>query len=547
MNLKFRKKNIYKFIVILILFGCGVRDKNNGNKTVFKYNEAAGISSLDPAFAKDQSNIWACNQLFNGLVQFNDEMKITPCIAKSWEISDDGKNYKFYLRKDVFFHDNKVFEKGIGRKVNAFDFEYSFKRIVDQKVGSPGSWVFNYVEENSGDYAFIALNDSVFQIRLKQAFPPFLGILAMQYCSVVPEEAISFYGKDFRRNPVGTGSFEYKMWMEGIKLVFLKNEKYFEFDGDKRLPYLDAVAITFLIDKQSAFLEFILGNLDFMSGIDARYKDELLTKNGKLNPKYNDKFKLITQPYLNTEYLGILVDKSGKKAIKNPLSSKFVRQAINYGFDRKKIMKYLRNNIGMPGNYGIIPKGLPAFDTTIIKGYSYNPDKARQLLAKVGFSAGDEIPSITLSTTAEYLDLCKFIQHQLNEIGFNINIDVNPPAALKEMKAQAKLNFFRSSWIADYPDAENYLSLFYSKNFCPHGPNYTHFSNPKFDFLYEQSQNEVSDSVRISLYRKMDNLVMEEAPVVILFYDQVLRFVQKDVTGLGSNPINLLDLRYVRK
>ena len=135
-------KKIFTFLVILILFGCGVRDQNNGNKTVFKYNEAAGISSLDPAFAKDQSNIWACNQLFNGLVQFNDEMKIIPCIAKYWQISNDGKNYKFYLRKDVFFHDNKVFEKGIGRKVNAFDFEYSFKRIVDQKVGSPGSWVF---------------------------------------------------------------------------------------------------------------------------------------------------------------------------------------------------------------------------------------------------------------------------------------------------------------------------------------------------------------------------------------------------------------------
>ena len=540
-------KRFFILFLVLILFGCGVRHHNNEDKTVFRYNEAAGISSLDPTFAKDQSNIWACNQLFNGLVQFNDEMKIIPCIAKSWEIFDNGKLYTFYLRKDIFFHDNIVFENGIGRKVNAFDFEYSFKRVVDSKLASPGSWVFNYVEKNNGNYAFTALNDSVFQIRLKQVFPPFLGILAMQYCSVVPEEAINFYGKDFRRNPVGTGPFVFKMWMEGIKLVYLKNEKYFEFDGDKRLPYLDAVAISFLIDKQSAFLEFVLGNLDFMSGIDARYKDELLTRNGKLNPKYNDKFKLITQPYLNTEYLGILVDNSIEKAKDSPLSLKLVRQAINYGFDRKKMMKYLRNNIGMPGNYGIIPKGLPAFDSSIIKGYSYNPDKARQLLTKAGFSTGEEIPSITLSTTAEYLDLCEFIQHQLNEIGFDINIDVNPPGALKEMKAQAKLNFFRSSWIADYPDAENYLSLFYSKNFCPQGPNYTHFSNPEFDFLYEQAQNEINDSVRISLYQKMDNLVMEEAPVVVLFYDQVLRFVQKDVKGLGSNPINLLDLRYVRK
>ncbi len=540
-------KRFFILFLVLILFGCGVRHHNNEDKTVFRYNEAAGISSLDPTFAKDQSNIWACNQLFNGLVQFNDEMKIIPCIAKSWEIFDNGKLYTFYLRKDIFFHDNIVFENGIGRKVNAFDFEYSFKRVVDSKLASPGSWVFNYVEKNNGNYAFTALNDSVFQIRLKQVFPPFLGILAMQYCSVVPEEAINFYGKDFRRNPVGTGPFVFKMWMEGIKLVYLKNEKYFEFDGDKRLPYLDAVAISFLIDKQSAFLEFVLGNLDFMSGIDARYKDELLTRNGKLNPKYNDKFKLITQPYLNTEYLGILVDNSIEKAKDSPLSLKLVRQAINYGFDRKKMMKYLRNNIGMPGNYGIIPKGLPAFDSSIIKGYSYNPDKARQLLTKAGFSTGEEIPSITLSTTAEYLDLCEFIQHQLNEIGFDINIDVNPPGALKEMKAQAKLNFFRSSWIADYPDAENYLSLFYSKNFCPKGPNYTHFSNPEFDYLYEKSQNEINDSIRISLYKKMDNLIMEEAPVVVLFYDQVLRFVQKDVKGLGSNPINLVDLRYVRK
>ncbi|MCD4774203.1 MAG: ABC transporter substrate-binding protein, partial [Bacteroidales bacterium] len=424
-------KRFFILFLVLILFGCGVRHHNNEDKTVFRYNEAAGISSLDPTFAKDQSNIWACNQLFNGLVQFNDEMKIIPCIAKSWEIFDNGKLYTFYLRKDIFFHDNIVFENGIGRKVNAFDFEYSFKRVVDSKLASPGSWVFNYVEKNNGNYAFTALNDSVFQIRLKQVFPPFLGILAMQYCSVVPEEAINFYGKDFRRNPVGTGPFVFKMWMEGIKLVYLKNEKYFEFDGDKRLPYLDAVAISFLIDKQSAFLEFVLGNLDFMSGIDARYKDELLTRNGKLNPKYNDKFKLITQPYLNTEYLGILVDNSIEKAKDSPLSLKLVRQAINYGFDRKKMMKYLRNNIGMPGNYGIIPKGLPAFDSSIIKGYSYNPDKARQLLTKAGFSTGEDIPSITLSTTAEYLDLCEFIQHQLNEIGFDINIDVNPPGALK--------------------------------------------------------------------------------------------------------------------
>ena len=115
------------------------------------------------------------------------------------------------------------------------------------------------------------------------------------------------------------------------------------------------------------------------------------------------------------------------------------------------------------------------------------------------------------------------------------------------MKAQAKLPFFRASWIADYPDAENYLSLFYSRNFCPMGPNYTHFFNKEFDELYEESLAIIDDSKRFDAYRHLDSLVMAKAPVVILFYDEVLRFTGKDVSGLGSNPINLLDLTYVKK
>ncbi|MCK4360214.1 MAG: ABC transporter substrate-binding protein [Bacteroidales bacterium] len=545
LNIKFfLLKNIFIFLSFLFLLSCGDRRKDENKLSVFKYNEASGITSLDPAFAKDQSNIWACNQLFNGLIQLNDKLEVEPCIAKYWEISDDGLCYTFYLRNDVYFHDNQVFKH---RKVTAYDFEYCFNRIVDTKLVSPGAWVFNNVEQKNSTYSFKALNDTVFTIKLYQAFPPFLSILSMQYCSVVPKEAIEYYGKDFRKFPIGTGPFQFKMWKEGVKLVFVKNHNYFEKFKGESLPYLDAVAITFLIDKQSAFLEFVKGKLDFMSGIDASYKDELLTKRGQLNPKYQNKFKLITQPYLNTEYLGILVDINLPLVRKNPLRLKTVRQAINYGFDRKKMMKYLRNNIGTPGNYGIIPLGLPSFDSSRMQGYDYNPDLARKLLSDAGFPNGEGLPPITLSTTADYLDLCKYIQHQLSEIGIKIKIDVNPPAALKELKAQAKLNFFRASWIADYPDAENYLSLFYSKNFCPAGPNYTHFSNYEFDKLYELSQFEENDSLRYVLYRKMDNMIMREAPVIILYYDQVLRFVQNNIDGLTGNPINLLILKKVKK
>ena len=530
----------------MILLSCVSDKKSFTGKKIFRYNEAAGISSLDPAFAKDLSNIWACNQLFNGLVQLNDKLEVIPCIAESWSISEDGKKYTFILRNDVCFHNDESFKDGKGRRVLASDFQFSFNRVVSSELASPGLWVFNAVENTDGDYAFEAPNDSIFIIRLNKSFTPFLGILAMQYCSVIPHEAVEEYGSDFRTNPIGTGPFKFQLWEESKKLVLRKNESYFEFEDGNRLPHLDAVAISFLIDKQSAFLQFIQGKLDFMSGIDASYKDELLTKEGKLKAKYFGKINLESQPYLNTEYLGIMLD-SSKRIYKNsPLRFKEVRQAINFGFDRKKMMTHLRNNIGEPGFGGIIPKGLPSYSETSCSGYNYDPDKARRLIESVGYTS-ENPPEITLVTNSEYLDLCKYIQHQLNDIGFEISIEVNPPAALRELKAQAKLNFFRASWIADYPDAENYLSMFYSANFCPNGPNYTHFSNPTFDQLYEQSLQEIDVEKRYRLYMEMDKLIMDEAPVVILYYDQVLRFSQKNIKGLGSNAINLLDLKRVQK
>ena len=157
------------------------------------------------------------------------------------------------------------------------------------------------------------------------------------------------------------------------------------------------------------------------------------------------------------------------------------------------------------------------------------------------------MPEITLSTNPSYLDLCKYIQQQLNEVGFKIKLDVSPSATLREMMAKSTAGFFRGSWIADYPDAENYLSLFYSNNFAPKGPNYTHFKNEKFDNLYIKSQTVVNDSLRNSIYKEMDNIIMEEATVIVLYYDQVLRFAQKNIESLGSNPMNLLNLKKVKK
>ncbi len=535
------------FLLIILITSCKSGRFRNDGRTVFRYNESAGITSLDPAFARDQANIWATNQLFNGLVQLDENLKVKPCIAKNWEIAPDGLTYTFHLRNDVFFISDEAFAGNKGRKVVANDFVYSLNRLLDDKLASPGAWVLKQVKRIKNTNSFRATDDSTLIIGLSAPFPPFLGLLSMQYCSVVPHEAVEKYGADFRKHPVGTGPFKFGMWKEGVKLVMLRNADYFESDSDGPLPYLDAVAVTFIVDKQSAFLEFIKGNLDFVSGIDASYKDELLTGNGELRPKYASKINLTKQPYLNTEYLGILIDTNYKAAAESPLRLKLVRQAINYGFDRVKMMRYLRNNIGIAGTAGFVPAGIPWFNQKQVGGYTYDPAKAMHLLGKAGYPGGKGLPPITLTTNASYLDLCKFIQSQLGEIGINLKIDVTPPATLREMIAQSKVSFFRGSWIADYPDAENYLSLFHTPNFCPAGPNYTHFSSADFDKIYDESMRESNDSARGLKYMQMDRLLMEEAPVVILYYDQILRFSQKNISGLGSNPLNLLNLKHVKK
>lgn len=526
-----------------LVISCTPEFRRFDETRVFRYNEAAGISSLDPAFAREQANIWAVHQLFNGLVQLSDRLQVLPCIARSWEISDDGMRYKFHLRQDVKFHDDPCFPGGEGRVVVASDFVYSFNRIKESGLASAGAWVFDNTDKLQ---PFLAPDDSTFVVNLARPFPPFLGILSMPYGSVVPREAVNYYGDSYREHPVGTGPFSFGYWKEGVKLVLIRNQDYFEWEEGKRLPFLDAVSITFLADKQAAFLQFVQGKLDFISGLDPSYKDELLTRDGQMNPKYKECFYLLAESYLNTEYLGFLVDTSITKKKVTPLQSRLVRKAINYSFDRKKMILYLRNNIGTPGFYGIIPPGMPGFDTSQIY-YTYQPEVSKRLLREAGFGEGVDIPKLTLYSTPDYLDICKYIQNQVAELGIPLDIEISPPAAVREMKAMAKLPFFRASWIADYPDAENYLSLFYSPNFSPRGPNYTHYSNSNFDELFREAMMVYRDSARFKIYQRMEELMMDDAPVVVLYYDKVLRFVRNNVYNLGVNPMNLLTLKRVYK
>ncbi|HYC28903.1 MAG TPA: ABC transporter substrate-binding protein, partial [Chitinophagaceae bacterium] len=341
--------------LLFVLPGCGNADKNERN--VFRMNMSGkALESLDPAFAKDQYMMWTANMLFNTLVAIDSQLHLSPSLAKSWSVSDDGLTHTFILRNDVYFHDNPAFAGGKGRKMTAADVVYSFNRIIDPETASPGAWIFN--DRVAGHEPFVAVDDTTFTIRLIRPFRPLPEILSMQYCSIVPYEVAEKWGKDFRTYPCGTGPFRFQLWDEGNILVLRKNPGYWEKDAEgEPLPYLDAVKISFTYSKASEFFRFLQGELDFVNELDGSFKDLVLTKKGELKEEYKDKLVLNKKTYLNTEYLGFLTDTSNALLANSPIKNLLVRQAMNYAVDRSKIVTYFRNGIGIPATSGFIPAG----------------------------------------------------------------------------------------------------------------------------------------------------------------------------------------------
>ena len=206
---------------------------------------------------------------------------------------------------------------------------------------------------------------------------------------------------------------------------------------------------------------------------------------------------------------------------------------------------YLRNSLSTPAESGFVPEGLPSFDSSKVRGYRYDPERAMQLLADAGFPGGRGLSPIQLQTIPIYAEMANFIARQLGEIGIPVQVDVIQKSLLLDLTAKGKSPFFRACWIADYPEAENYLSVFYSKNPAP--PNYTRFNNAAFDRVFEQAIQEVNDSVRYRLYQEADRIIVEESPVIPLWYDRVIRLVQPSVEGFQPTAQNQLELRRTRK
>ncbi|TAE13733.1 MAG: ABC transporter substrate-binding protein [Bacteroidetes bacterium] len=533
----------------MLLWSCGggnsTNQSNEGGKKVFRYNQTGGLTSLDPAYANIRANVWATSQIYNGLFSFSKTLDPHNELVQEWEVSEDGRVYTFTLKPDIHFHDNPCFKGSRGREMMAEDVVYSFRRIMKEGTGA---WVFSdkvitNADGTPSDTCFKVLDNYRFRVYLKKRFSAFLHILATPYCYIVPKEAVEKYGKDFGKNPVGTGAFIFKKWDFGQKLVLVKNEHYWEKDNKHQpIPYIDAVEISFHDDRNTEFLEFSNGNLHFLCNLAETSRDQILEKNGQIKEKFANKFAVQKIPYLNTEYVGFYLEGDEKT---NPLTNLKVRQALSYAVNRKELVSFRRNGLGMAADYGFVPFALPSFDSTRIKGYPYNPKKAQELLKEAGFPEGKGLPALKLYTYPSDKEIAEQLQKDWEDIGLKVNVEMNQFAAHRKLVGDGEAKMFRGSWIADYPDAENYLTLGYSKNFSPKGPNFFHFKNADFDKLYEEAHESDNLFTRYDDYLKMDQIFMDNAVMLPLYYDEVLHLKQPFVTGLEINAMNNLMLKFV--
>lgn len=562
-NPSIRSLTIGLAICICSLFvSCGKHSLPPSNDT-FSYNVPDGILSLDPATANYRGAIWAGTQLFNGLVEAGPNSTIVPCIARHWETDPTGLEWTFTLRTDVFFHPNSCFGTARTRRVTAADVQYSIERICDVRTKSTGLWAFRtrivgaqeFFErskhEGGGSIRGISIvNDSVVRIRLTKPFAPFLAVLTMPYAWIVPREAVQMYGVDFGRHPVGTGPFMFTQWKPDLELSLTRNPQYFKTDSiGRRLPYLKTVQISFLRDPKGEFLEFTHGHFDFVSSIDGSFESTILRDNGTLRPPY-DKYQLLQAAAQSVEYYGILLDTSYPAAKAVPLATqRLLRQALNYAIDRHRIVTYLLHGRGIPAQYGVLPPTMPGFSDSV-RGYRYDPDLARRLLAKAGYPNGSGLPPLLLQlgNSERTASVAEAVQAMWRDIGINVDIrQVDFPQHLSMVRS-GELAMWRTSWIGDYPDPENFLALFVSANQPPNGPNTTRVRRHDLDSLYDVALSPLLPAhERYALYNQMERIVVEECPWIFLYYHVNQWLAQPSVHGLTMDGSERLVLERVFK
>ncbi len=531
---------------------------------VFHVNEVQNFRDLFPHNVREVTSQRIANQVYEGLVEFDQKsLKVRPAIAKDWEVNDNATEFTFHLRKGVKFHDDPVFKDGEGREVTARDFKYCFTRLCTDRARNQLFWLFKgkvqgadayYASTRKGEpleegvTGIEVLDKYTLRIKLKYPFSGFPKLLAHPGCWVYPKEAEKEYGKDMRTKCVGTGPFCLEKVEEGKVAILKRNPKYWDQDeyGNK-LPYLQAIKVTFVKEKKTELLQFKKNNLDMIFRLPVDMIGEIAGKLEDAKKRKTLPYKVQSKPSLTIQYYGF-------QHKSDLFSNKALRKAFNYAINREKITTYTLQGEGIPAHNGIVPPAFEDYPVENVKGYKFDPQKAQEYMKKAGYPSGEGFPELTLQLNSggnTNVQVAEAIQKMLEEnLQIDINLNVMPLSQHLERLETGKTKFWRFGWIADYPDPENFLNLLYGK----HVPddmsqksyiNSVRYQNEKFDSLFSKALQEPKEKKRMKLFAKADQLAMEDAAIIPLYYDENIRLLQEKVRNFPMNSMEYRDLTEV--
>ncbi len=561
---------------VAVFSGCTSKNKKIENAIYLA--TVAKIKGMDPAQAQDQYSSNEIVRVYEGLLQFHPFKRpyvLEALLAESMpRVSPNGLEYVFKIRKGVLFQDDAAFPGGKGRELKAQDFVYSIKRIADPKVQSSGWWLFEgriqgldewqETAKKSGkaDYdariaGLEAVDDYTLRFRLKAPYPQFLYALAMPYGSVVAREVVEKYGSEFINHPVGTGPFQVKDYNPNDKIVYVRNPNYWpaKFPGEgapgddmsdagKSLPFVDKVEVRVIVESQPRWLHFMKGDIDTVA-IPKDNMKEALTDDRELKPELKAKgVELIKETALDLTYTAMNNESDEIKQFKD----KRVRQAISLALDDTESIQLFYNGMATKAQTPV-PPGISGHDSSYKNPYRTGDiDKARKLLSEAGFPGGKGFPVINYDTGADTTSrqMADYFVNQMKQIGLQVQVHQNAWPALLEKIKNRKVHMWGIAWGADYPDAENFLQLFYGPNAQPGGMNGSYYKNPNFDRLFERARVMQDSPQRTEMYKQLARMVAEDCPVVFGVHRVAVALRQPWVKNSKYQEFMINSSKYIR-
>ncbi|MEI6809648.1 MAG: ABC transporter substrate-binding protein, partial [bacterium] len=489
-----------------------------------------------------------------------------PQLAESLpEISPDGLVYTFKIRKGIFFQNDPCFtnSNGKGRELAAEDFVYSFKRLADIKNEATGYWLFDdrivgldeFRTMSAGKHpteyslpveGLQALDRYTLRIILKKPYPQLLWALTMDYAYAVPHEAVEYYKREFLNHPVGTGPYILSAWQRNYRVEYIRNPKWAETgrkeiypeegtpddkgngllaDAGRTIPFVDRLVQYVIDDESTQWLLFVTGDLE-SSGVSRDNMNAVLMKGGVLADSLARRGVVLNKSQrLDVYYLGFNMDDPVVGDSSDPVireKHKKLRQALTCAFNSEDWVKFYHGRITRAK--GPIPPGIPDYEDKPTP-YPFDLDKAKLLLAGAGYKDGlnpETGRALELSVEMGGADTqqrqaIELVTSFMSKIGIRLNPSYNnwPTFLMKMERRQAQM--YQLGWVADYPDAENFLQLFYGKNASP-GPNHSNYLNPEYDSLYEKMRIMKESPERTELCRKMSAMVAEDCPWIFMHH-----------------------------